>query len=252
LTFDTSTNLFTMGTSTFAAPTAGDLTITATATNADINLIPNGTGAVVIGPSGAGLIQSDTGQTLTVNGVAGLTLTSGTSGNTLVSSAAGTVNVTSAAGDITMTLAGTTNAITVAGPTAAQYAANVVDADLVNKYYVDSIAGSAAGDVKAFKQTVSLGANTTTNIGTVLPTGATILSVKVNVTVVNTTSTLSVGIGAGPSDYMTTAENDPQITGLYLAETMVVNSAVQIIATVAAQTGGVGSADVVVTYQIAN
>ena len=111
---------------------------------------------------------------------------------------------------------------------------------------------TASGDVKAFKQTVSLGANTTTDIGTVLPTGATILSVKVNVTVVNTTSTLSVGIGAGPSDYMTVAENDPQTLGLYLAETMVVNSAVQIIATVAAQTGGVGSADVVVTYQIAN
>jgi hypothetical protein len=111
---------------------------------------------------------------------------------------------------------------------------------------------TASGDVKAFKQTVDLGVNGATNIGTVLPTNATILSVKVNVTIINTTSTLSVGISGGVSDYMTTAENDPQTVGLYLAETMVVNSAVQIIATVAAQTGAVGSAEVIVTYQIAN
>jgi hypothetical protein len=41
-------------------------TISSTATDADINLVPNGNGSVVIGPAGAGIIQSDTGFGLTV------------------------------------------------------------------------------------------------------------------------------------------------------------------------------------------
>ncbi len=86
-----------------------------------------------------------------------------------------------------------------------------------------------------------------------MPTGATILSVKVNVTVADTGATLEVGITGTPAAYMSAAENDPQTVGLYLAECMVVNAAVQIIATVASTASTASSsATVVVTYQIAN
>lgn len=235
LTFDSTTDVLTIGGATGVSIAAAgtDVIITALATNSDINLIPNGTGTVNIGAAGAGAISSDSGQALTVTGSTILTLASGT-------------------GDIVMNLSGTTNAVTVTGPTAAQYAANVVDADLVNKYYVDqAIATGGTGDVKAVQATVNLGANASTNIGAALPAGATILSVKVNVTVVNTTSTLVVGKSGG-SQYMIAAENDPQTTGLYMAETLVTEgSSEQVQATVAGQTGGVGSCEVIVTYKLA-
>jgi hypothetical protein len=255
------TDTLTVGTATIQGA-AADVTVTATGgASSNINLNPGSSGAVVVGPVGAGLIQSDPSQpltvrgntTLTLTGVTGATLQSTTSGNVAITSAAGVVVTAASGNDITMTLANnTTDKVTVSGPSAADYATSLADSDLVNKYYVDTVAGSAAGDVKAFKQVVSLGADTTTPIGTVLPTGATILSVKVDVTTLNTTSTLEVGISGTPDAYMSATENDPQTPGLYLAECMVVNSAVQIIATVTGQTGGVGSATVVVTYQIAN
>jgi len=118
--------------------------------------------------------------------------------------------------------------------------------------FVNATEGGGEGDVKAFKQVVNIGVNGTTNIGTILPNGATILSVKVKVTVTNPTATLSVGTASATSDYMTTTENDLQTIGLYIAEVMVVNSAAQIIATVAAQTTDVGLVTIVVTYQIPN
>lgn len=254
LAFTAASNTLTIGSATLAGTAAGDVTLTATATNADINLIPNGTGAVVIGPSGAGLIQSDTGQSLTVNGIAGLNLQAGTSGNVAISSAAGTVNVTSASGDITMTLAaGTADKVTIAGPTASQYITGLSDNDLVTKYYVDQTAGFASGDVKAVKATFSLASTGTFNIGAALPAGATILSVKANVTSADTgTGTLSVGKAGNVAAYMTTSENDTQTAGMYLAETMVTEaSSEQVIGTVAGTPAGAGSVTVVVTYQIA-
>jgi len=256
LTFDSTTNLMTIGDTTGVTIEAdgGDVTITALATNADINLVPNGTGAVVIGPTGAGVIASDSGNTLTVNGQTGLTLEAGTSGNVAITSAAGTVNVTSTSGDITMTVANSTaDKVTVAGPSAADYATGLADADLVNKYYVDTVAGSATGDVKAVKATFSLAAVGTFNIGSALPAGATILSVKANVTSADTgTGTLSIGKSGSVSAYMTTSENDTQTVGIYIAETMVTEAgSEQVIGTVAGTPAGAGSVTVVVTYQLA-
>jgi hypothetical protein len=167
LAFDSTTDTLTVGTATIQGA-ATDVTITATGTNGDINLVPNGTGAVVIGPAGAGVIASDAGQTLTVTGATGLTL-----GAT--------------AGDITLSLANnTTDKVTVSGPSAADYATGLADADLVNKYYVDTVAGSATGDIKGVNATFSLAAAGTFNIGAALPAGATILSVKANVTAADT------------------------------------------------------------------
>jgi hypothetical protein len=213
--------------------------ITATATNSDLVLMPNGTGSVIVGPVGAGLIQSDAGTALTVRGNTTLTLTSGT-------------------GDTTMALpSGTGSKVTVSGPTAADYATGLAAEDLVNKQYVDTAiaSGAAAGAVKAFQRTVPLNANGTTAIpltGT-MPAGATVLSVKVNVTVADTGATLSVGKTGSVAEYMTTAENDPQTQGLYVAECFVTEASAEgLIATVASSSGsGSGSCVVIVTYQVA-
>ena len=212
-----------------------DAFITALATNGDVNLVPNGTGSVVIGPAGAGLIQSESTYALTVAGDTGLTLQATSSG------------------DITMVLSGTTaNKVTISGPTAVQYATSLADEDLVNKYYVDTVAGSATGDIKGIVATFSLAAVGTFNIGAVLPAGCTVLKVKANVTAADTgTGTLSVGVSGDVAGYMTTAENDTQTVGMYISETAVVNAGVQVIATVAGTPAGAGSVTVYVEYQIA-
>lgn len=212
-------------------------TLSVLATNGDMVLLPNGTGSVIVGPTGAGLIQSDAGQALTVRGNTTLTLQS-------------------VAGSTSMVLAsGTSYKVDVSGPTAADYATGLADTNLVNKYYVDQAiqTGAASGAIKAVKATVPLNADGTTNIGAALPAGATILSVKVNVTVVDTTATLSIGKTGSVSAYMTTAENDAQTQGLYLAETYVTEgTSVQVIATVASSTNaGSGSCQVIVEYQVA-
>lgn len=121
LAFDSANNSLTIGTAVVTGG-ATDVTITATGTDGDINLVPNGTGTVNIGASGAGTIASSSGQTLTVTGDAGLTL-------------AATSN------DIIMTVAaGDTAKVTVSGPTATQYATGMDDSDLVNKYFVENVA----------------------------------------------------------------------------------------------------------------
>src|SRR5690606_5741366 len=88
LTYDSSTDTMTIGGATGVEIVAagGDVTIEALDTNADINLVPNGTGSVVIGPAGAGQISSDSGQTLTITGDTGLTLASTTGDVTIDSS----------------------------------------------------------------------------------------------------------------------------------------------------------------------
>lgn len=255
-TMDQSANLAFDGTSTLTVGGAAGLTfngatgtISSTAANGDINLVPTGTGSVVIGPSGAGQVSSETGQALTVNGQTGLTLTAGTSGNVAITSVAGTVNLTSAAGDITMTLA-TGGNVTVAGVTAAGYASTLDAADLVNKYYVDSVVSSVSGDIKGITATVSLAAAGTFNIGAVLPASCTVLKVKANVTAADTGSgTLSVGVTGGVDAYMATSEVDNQTTGMYISETAVVNSGVQVIATVGGSPAS-GSVTIYVEYQI--
>lgn len=211
-------------------------TITATATDSDITLNPNGTGVVVIGPSGvAGFISSDPSQALTVTGQTTLTLTSGT-GNTTMVVASGKY-IAENDGDST----GVTYAASIVGhPTA-----------LVNKYYVDTAIANFTNGVATVSATISLAAAGSFNIGSVLPAGATILSVKVKVTTADTaTGTLVVGKSGG-SQYMLASENDTQTTGIYIAEDMVTEAtAVQVQATVAGTPGGAGSATIFVMYAI--
>lgn len=212
-----------------------DTTITSTATNGNINLVPNGTGSVIVGPAGAGLVQSEAGQALTVRGNSTLTLTS-------------------VAGDTTMAVPNGSH-VNVTGPTAAQYATGLADTNLVNKYYVDTAiaSGAAAGAIKAFQVVVPLNANGTTNVGTAMPAGATVLRVKAVVNTADSAAVLSVGKSGSTSAYMTTGENDAQTQGMYVAETFVTEAgSVQIIATVASTGATSGStATVIVEYQVA-
>ena len=222
---------------TFVADGA-NLTITSTATNSNIVLTPNGTGAVVIGPAGQGLLQSDAGTPLTIQGNTILTLSAVT-------------------GNVVVSLAGTSNYVNVTGPTAAQYSAAIAAAPsaLTNKYYVDQAiaSGASAGAVKSFQAVVSLAANGTTAIGTAMPAGATVLSVKVVVGLADAAATLSVGKAGSVAAYMATGENDTQANGMYMAETFVTEAgSVQVNATVAATAATAGStATVIFTYQVA-
>lgn len=229
------TDTLTIGTTTIQG-NATDTVITATATNGDVVLVPDGTGSVVIGPTGAGLIQSDAGESLTVRG------------NT-------TLSLESVTGDTSMVLpSGTGSKVTISGPTASDYATGLTSNDLVNKQYVDDAisTGAAAGAIKAVTATVDLSATGSTNVGAPLPAGSTVLSVKVQVTAADTaTGNLQVGV-AGDGSLMSTAENDTQSTGMYLAETYVVEaSSVQVQATVGGTPGGAGSAVVIVEYKVA-
>jgi hypothetical protein len=221
---------------TFAA-NGTDLLITSTGLNSNIVLTPDGTGAVVIGPAGAGLLQSDAGTPLTVQGNTTLTL-SAVTGNVIVAMPTGMY-------------------VNVSGPTAAAYAAAIasVPTALTNKQYVDNAitAGSAAGSVKAFQAVVPLNANAVVAIGTAIPANSTILSVKVLVGVADASATLSVGYTGSPAIFMNTGENDAQSAGMYMAETFTTWVAGgQVNATVASSTGtGSGTATVIFTYQVA-
>lgn len=215
-----------------------DLSITSTATNSNIVLTPNGTGAVVIGPAGAGILQSDAGTPLNIQGNTTLTLTAVT-------------------GNVIVALTGSSNYVNISGPTALQYAAAIaaVPTALTNKQYVDAAiaSGASAGAVKSFQAVVDLSTNGTTTIGTAMPAGATVLSVKVVVGLADATATLSVGKALAVAAYMTTGENDTQNAGMYMAETFVTEAgSVQVNATVASTAGTPGStATVIFTYQVA-
>ena len=215
---------------------ASDVILTALGTDGDIVAVPNGTGSFIVGATGAGLIQSDAGQALTVRGNTTLTLTSGTGSTSMV------------------LVAGTGQKVNISGPSAIDYATSLGANSLTNKQYVDNAiaSGASAGSIKAVSATVSLAAAASLNIGAVLPAGATILSVKVKVTAADTVSgTLVVGKSGG-SEYMAASENDTQTVGMYIAEDMVTEAgAVQVQATIAGTPGGSGSATIVVTYQVA-
>ena len=239
-----SANLSFDGVSTLSVGGASSLTfdgatgtISSTATNGNIVLAPTGTGTVQIGPSGAGLITSDAASSLTITGSTSLLLNSTTSAGTVLGLGATGATITVLTSDNDAT--GTTYAAAIAAaPTA-----------LVNKYYVDNAIATLAqtGTIRAITATVPLNANGTTNIGAVLPAGATILSVKVNVTTADTGATVSIGKAGAIAAYADTNSNDPSSTGLYVAEDYILEaSAVQVIATVAATAATAGSSAIVI------
>lgn len=260
-TFDGALNLLTVGGGTISGGAVGDdFTITATGTDANINLLPNGAGAVVVGPAGAGAISSDAGATLTVTGATGLTLESLTgatdiTGATILLDSAGGITLTSGVGDIDFNLAGPGAVLHVNTPAAATYQASVtsnLDGNAIpNKLYVDAAiaaggGATASGAVKAVKLSVPL-VDGVINIGAALPINSTVLSVKVNVVTPATAGTLTVEGGANV--YMSDVENDITVGGIYLSETFFQEPGItQVTATVAGATGA-GTAWVFVEYQ---
>jgi hypothetical protein len=235
-TFD-GTSTLTLGGASPISIDGANSTISATGSNANLNLSANGTGTVNIGPSAStGLVESQTGFALTVQGNTGLTL--------------GTV----ASGNISISLAGTSDYVAVtAGPSAAQYASNIsaVPNALTNVQYVQNeIAAIAAssGAILTVSATFSPGSgSTTTPIGAVLPTGAVVQQVRLIVGVVDTTAAITVGITGTPADFMAAVENDPSVTGQYISQTYVAAGAVQVNAYTTGAAGG-GTFTVIVEY----
>jgi len=227
-TMDQSANLAFNGASLLTVGGAKPVTIdganaavTATGTNSNLTLTSNGSGAVVV-TDGKISSGANTAMTLTVT-----------------------------AGDLSVNLANTA-AINVTGVTAAEYAVALTDTSLTNKLYVDEAVAAAAGSSSlgaVYAHTASISGNGTVNVGTVMPAGATVMSVKVVVSTPAAGGSLVVGKSGATSAYMTSAENDVTVTGMYMAEDYVTEGAAeQIIVTTAGAAALVGK--VIVTFQL--
>lgn len=128
LTFDDTTNKFTVGVS-YPVQIDGNLsTVSALAENADLILLPNGGGRVVAGGVGETVLTGGNGEQVTLKGTAANIVISSETGNTVL--------------DLPT---GQTSKVTVAGPSASEYATGLGSNDLVNKYYVDSLVLSLNG-----------------------------------------------------------------------------------------------------------
>lgn len=119
--------------------------------------------------------------------------------------------------------------------------------------YVENNAGTGAGLVKAYQAVVLLSVDGTTNIGSPLPAGSTILSVKAIINTVDSTAIMTVGKTGNITSYMIAEENNPQVLGIYMSECFVFESlSTQVIATVSGSAGSVGaSCNVIIEYQLA-
>ena len=225
-------------------------TISITDTNGNLIIQPNGTGQITLANgSGEEILELQD----TVSAVNGLLITAGATGNapTISSNATGSeANV-----DIGFVLAGTGVLSVTAG--SGNYEDNVTaDDDVPNKKYVDDAItnGAVSGSLSSVTGTVDLTSASTQNIGAAdgIPDGATIISVMLDVTVASdAATTVTVGDATnGAASYMAATENDPETTGIYIADVRVANSgaARQAQATVATA-GSTGSATVIITYR---
>jgi len=244
---------------TAAANITGDLdvdnininlnTISNTSTDADLILLPNGTGSIILqNGSGEEILELND----TVAAVNGLAITAGATGNPaqITTGTGSEANI-----DIGFLTNGTGVLSVVAG--SGNYEDNVTaDDDIPNKLYVDNavIAAAVSGGLDSVSATVSLTAATTINIGaaTGIPINATILSVTLRVnTASDAATTVTVGdVTNGAASYMAAAENDPETIGTYIADGYLLNitTAKQARATVATP-GSVGSAVCIITFR---
>ena len=123
-TFD-GTNLLTIGGTQSLTFDGANAAVTATGTNSNLTLATNGTGVVVVS-------------------------------NGFIASGAGALSLTSTAGNLTIAL-DVTSKVDIQGPNAAEYATDLADTNLTNKYYVDQAVAAAIpntitliGDVTGF------------------------------------------------------------------------------------------------------
>lgn len=233
LTFD-GTSLFIVG-GTAPLEIDGNMgSISASAMDGDVILMPNGNGSVIIGPVGDSVLQSDPGTSLRILGDTGLTLESGIGpvtvgpvGNGTIESNVGSsltllgdsgLSIGSTVGNVVINLPigqSTTNKITIAGPASLDYATNLGPNDIPNKQYVDDAIAAGGGgsptglipteilfgsDTGAITQAANLTFNSITNSFTVggnLPVE--INGDTGNITAISTNSDLTLtpnGIGS--------------------------------------------------------
>jgi hypothetical protein len=209
-------------------------------------LYGNGTSAI-----GSASTLTYNGTSLVVGGITANGTTRTLTGSTSLDVAAttGAITLTTTNGNIVVSFgAASSNVLTVAGLSAAAYSANVVttgDLAIPNKKYVDDQIASviAAGDViKSMTVTVPLDTNGVTNLPATFPAGSTILRTRLNVTIADTAATVVVGVTGTTNKYMKDTENNPQVIGLYIADTYIdEGSAIQGFATVASTAGTSGA-----------
>lgn len=131
--------------------------------------------------------------------------------------------------------------VLAADPTAALEAAT--------KQYVDSVAaGGLSGVISTRTVAVPLTALDTINIGALLPAGATVVRVLLNVGTASNAAT-TVAVLSGSTTIMATGENDPESTGIYVADAYHLGGGEQLTAVVGGTAGAVGSANVIVEYR---
>jgi len=246
---------------TAAANITGDLdvdnininlnTISNTSTDADLILLPNGTGSIILqNGSGEEILELND----TVSAVNGLAITAGATGvaPSITTGTGAEANI-----DIGFLTNGTGVLSVTAGT--GNYEDNVTAADdIPNKQYVDDAVASGVGltgNVDTITADISLAVPGTFAIGaaTGIPANCTILSTIVDITTITDTAvTVTVGDATnGVASYMATTENDPQVQGIYIADNRLLNggTARQANAVVGGVDGTVGNATIIITFR---
>lgn len=294
-TYTTTDDVLTLGDSTtggftFTGGGAGPQTITGLKTNTDIIIVPNGTGEVVIGTSGAATLSSEAAASMTVEGQTDLFLQSG-SGSVFIQDLSTTTAVTTAQfigavsddeyfvfssganfptlatandTDIVIDLGNSvTNVIGVSDADAANYETSIAaagDGALVTKGYVASQISSGASEesTKTTTALLDLTSTGTTAFSASLPADATVLSCVLKSTTLsdNAGTLVSVGYTGQVSQWMATADNDVSLGGdpgmLYEVGNMLFDSTTRApIATISGVAStGAAAASIVLMYRV--
>ena len=222
-------------------------TISITDTNGNLTIQPNGTGQITLANgSGEEVLEIQD----TASAVNGLAITAGATGNP--------AQITTGTGsEANIDIGFLTNGTGVLSVTAGSgnYEDNVTaDDDIPNKKYVDDAiaATGGSGTVDTVTGTIDLTSATAQNIGAAagIPAGATVLSVLVDVTVASdAATTVTVGRSGAAASYMAATENDPQVTGIYIADGRTVEGSAQQAQATVATAGTVGSATCIITFR---
>ena len=236
--------------------------------NADLRLVAQGTGQVIIGDEGVGIIQSDENFDMTVAAGAGNQTLHLKGKKVAIESDAGVAIASFESAGSAKAKVSTTNAavsfaaegdaadvdlvfdpkgagrVDVSGAKVVNVADGVAATDAVNKGQLDAaVAASEVGHVVS--KSVSVAAtNGQVTIGAV--TGMVTRVRVVVLTAYNTGATISVGTDALASDLVAAADVDETAAGVYIIETARDYAAANLVVTIAGATAG--SAKVYVEY----
>lgn len=254
--------------------------ITGNAVDADLSIIPNGTGEVVIGATGDGVVKSDASSSITLLGDVNAIIESNTGSVFIKDAGLGVAQFDALTGadtslvfqsdtitngpkigsdqdsDIKFVLSA--GKLLKANDGAAYDAALTgggasADPAFVTKSFLDTtITENIAQSVKTETINIDLSTDSTTIFGDALPANATILSVKLSVTTItDTAATFSVGDGTTVNRYMSVDENDPESLGIYTNEILDTDvSIIQLAYTVTSNAATVGAGILIVGYRL--